>query len=317
MKAVVLGGTGGSGEAITRELLARNIETVVVGRNKERLDLFRRRLGSPDLLSTAIGDAFQKEQLIPHFERADVVFHAVNVPYQDMAEKLLRLGEAVMQAAESAGTQIVFVDGIYVYGENPGYPIGETFPHKAHTKKGRLKADLARMVFSDEWRRALPLIVRLPDYYGPTSKMAYLNPTLEGLAHGRPTVFFGNLKVRREYVYLPDAARMIVEIALREDSYGEDWNIPAYGTISGEEILQIARDFTKKRSLVIPIGKKTMQLAGLFDPFCREVIEILYLMDNPVILSGEKYASRIGPIASTPYHEGIRMTLESILKKQQ
>lgn len=312
MKAVVLGGTGGSGEALVTELLARGIETIAVGRNEAKLGALARTSNRPGLLSTAVADAFRTDALIPMFETADIVFHAANVPYHRMAEKLLPLGESVMRAAEATGTKVVFVDGNYVYGRNPGHRIDETFPHNAHTKKGRLKADLAQLIFSNRWRRAEPLIVRLPDYYGPTSKLAYLNPTLEGLAQGKPTIFFGNRKVQREYVFLPDAANMIVEIALRDDSYRETWNIPGCGTISGDEIIELAREITGKRSFVIPITRFTVRLIGIFDRFFREIVEIYYLMEDPVILSGEKYASRIGPIVATPYKEGIGVTLQAL-----
>lgn len=315
MKALVIGASGGSGQAIVRELLERGIQTVLLGRDLGKLREMVRSWGDPDGLELVEGDVFDSVSLVPHFRRVDLVFQAANVGYQEMTKKLLPLGESVMRASEETGRKVVFVDGVYVYGPNPGRPVSERDPLAAHTRKGRAKVEFERLVFSDSWKMAKALIVRLPDYYGPTSQLAYLNPTLEGLAKGRFGIFFGSLKPAREYVYLPDAAKMIVEISLREDSYGQNWNIPG-STIRGVDILDIVRSILRKRFFVFPIGKGLMKFMGFFDSFCKEVVEIMYLMEDPLVLSGEKYAREIGPIPRTSFREGLRITLESISNKK-
>ncbi|TGL57689.1 SDR family NAD(P)-dependent oxidoreductase [Leptospira sarikeiensis] len=315
MKALVLGASGGSGQAIAQELLSRGIDTILFGRSKEKLEALVKEWGNPKGLEIGVGDVFDKGSLLPYFRKVDLVFQAANPGYVDMEKQLIPLGRAVMQAAEETSKSVVFVDGVYVYGKNPGYPVEETYPFKAHTKKGRLKVEFANLVFSNIWKNARALIVRLPDYYGPTSQMAYLNPTFESFISGKPALFFGSLKPKREYVYLPDAAKMIVEISLKKDSYGENWNIPATDVIGGNEILEISKDILGKIPMVIPIGKRILQFLGLFDRFLKEVVEMTYLLEDPLVLSGKKYSERIGTIPKTNYRDGIRITLESLSKK--
>ncbi len=55
-----------------------------------------------------------------------------------------------------------------------------------------------------------------------------------------------------------------------------------------------------------------MALAGLFNPMMREVVEMMYLTEEPVVLSGEKYEALIGPLPKTPYEEGIKKTIEHL-----
>ncbi|TGN10027.1 NAD-dependent epimerase/dehydratase family protein [Leptospira ilyithenensis] len=313
-KALVLGGTGGSGKAIAEELLGRKIPTVILGRDLTSLEKLAKEWGNPKELEFVVGDVFSPESLIPYFEDADVVFQAANVSYQEMESKLLLLGKSVMKAAEETGKKIVFVDGVYVYGKNPGYPVEEDYPYLAHTKKGKIKVEFAKMILSDLWKKAKPLIVRLPDYYGPTSKLAYLNPTLDGLATRKFGIFFGSLQPKREYVYLPDAAKMIVAIALQENSFGSNWNIPG-GMISGNEIVRIAETHLGRKSKVISLGRFTVKLSGIFDSFLREVVEIMYLMEDPLQLSGRKYLEKIGPIPRTSFEDGIAETLDYIRKR--
>ncbi|UUZ87222.1 hypothetical protein LJK88_50340 [Paenibacillus sp. P26] len=157
-------------------------------------------------------------------------------------------------------------------------------------------------------------MVRLPDYYGPSAQASYLNVTMEAIAAGKPTAFVGNMTVPREYVYLPDAARMIVEIAARPESYGQNWHIPGPGVISGRDIVRIAQRASGKRKAVVPLGRISLSLIGLFNPVMREVVEMLYLTEEPFVLSGEKYEREIGPISWTPHEQAIAETIRDLMK---
>ncbi len=57
-----------------------------------------------------------------------------------------------------------------------------------------------------------------------------------------------------------------------------------------------------------------LQLIGIFSPPMKEVVEMFYLTEEPVILSGEKYEKEIGPLPRTSYRAGLE---ETILWMQQ
>ncbi|MFD0679628.1 MULTISPECIES: SDR family oxidoreductase [unclassified Paenibacillus] len=315
-KALVLGATGGSGQALVAELLNRGVETIAFGRSQSKLRELAAQYGNPKLLQAAVGDVFNPDDIIAAAKDVDVIFQSANVKYQEMASQLLPLGESVMKAADHLGKKIVIVDGIYVYGRSQMTRVTEDHPKNPHTNKGKIRVEFEKLIFNKKWQHAQALIVRLPDYYGPTSQNAYLHPTLQGIAANKTSIFIGDLSTPREYVYLPDAAKMIIEIADRDESYGENWNIPGPGAISGREILNIARKVTGYRKMVIPLGKSMISLLGLFDPLMKEVVEIMYLTKEPLILSGEKYSKRIGTIPATPFEKGIEETLKIWMQKK-
>ncbi|MDQ0882469.1 SDR family NAD(P)-dependent oxidoreductase [Peribacillus sp. V2I11] len=312
-KAIVLGATGGSGQVIVSELLSRGKEVIAFGRSESKLEQLMKEHDHPQQLTYRIGDIFDYKTIVEAAEDAEVIFQCANVPYQEMALRLLSLGESVMKAADILGKKIVIVDGIYVYGHQVAKG-DENHPKQPHTKKGKIRVEFEKLIFSQKWKNAEAMIVRLPDYYGATSQNSYLQPTLNGLAANKMTVFIGDLKTPREYVYLPDAAKMIVEIAEKDDSYGEDWNIPGPGLISGNEIIQIARQVTGQKKIVIPLTKNIIQMLGFFNPFMKEVVEIMYLTKEGFILDGEKYENRIGSIPKTPYKEGMEETLRLLMR---
>ncbi|MFI8709323.1 SDR family NAD(P)-dependent oxidoreductase [Bacillus sp. NPDC077411] len=315
-KVIVLGATGGTGQAIVSELLSRDIQVIAFGRSENKLKELMKEHDSTPLLTYKLGDIFDYRTIIEAAKDADVIFQCANVQYHEMAEKLLLLGENVMKAADILGKKIVIVDGIYVYGRQVAKG-DENHPKQPHTKKGKIRVGFENLIFDKKWKHAKALIARLPDYYGITSQNSYLHPTLTGMAGNKISIFIGNLKTPREYVYLPDAAKMIVEIANKDDSYGENWNIPGAGLISGKEIIKLAREITGNKKLVIPLNKNAIRISGLFDPVMKEVVEIMYLTEEGFTLSGEKYENRIGKIVATPYKDGLKETLTFLMEKNK
>ena len=56
-------------------------------------------------------------------------------------------------------------------------------------------------------------------------------------------------------------------------------------------------------------GKWMLRMIGIFNPFIREMVEMHYLLTEPVIMDCSAPQKLIGPIAKTPYPEGIRQTI--------
>ncbi|TDL49859.1 SDR family NAD(P)-dependent oxidoreductase [Paenibacillus dendritiformis] len=315
-KAIVVGATGGTGASVTEELVKRGIRTVAFGRSREKLEQLRAKLGNPEHLTVAVGDAFRPESIVIASEDADVLFHCANVPYHEMVSKLIPLGESVMEAAEQMSLKVVVIDGIYPYGRRQMARATEEHPKQPHTRKGKIRLAYEKMLFSDRWSRARVMIVRLPDYYGPAANEAsYLGSTLEAIATGKMAFFIGNMRVPREFVYLPDAAFMIAELAGKDDAYGQNWHIPGAGLISGREIVRIARQASGSAKPVIPLGRVGLSLLGMAVPVMKEVVEMLYLTEEPLVLSGDKYERLIGPARATAFEEGITVTVRELQRR--
>jgi nucleoside-diphosphate-sugar epimerase len=125
------------------------------------------------------------------------------------------------------------------------------------------------------------------------------------------------MTIPREYVYLPDAARMIAEIAGRDESYGQNWHIPGPSVISGHDLVKIAQQASGKRRPVFPLGRISLSLIGMFNPVIKEVVEMLYLTEEPFVLNGEKYEREIGSIAWTPHEQAIEETIRTLMNRNR
>ncbi|WP_277678318.1 NAD-dependent epimerase/dehydratase family protein [Gracilibacillus dipsosauri] len=313
--AMVLGATGGVGAAITNELDIRGVKSILFGRSKEKLEQLKSKLHHPHLFTLAVGDAMKTTDLEKAGINADVIFHCANVPYHKMEEQLLDLGESVMTFAHRFQKKVIVADGIYPYGKRTMAPATEAHPKNPHTRKGKVRLDYENLVFDNRFANAMPMIVRLPDYYGPTANDAsYLGMTMKDIARNKSTFFLGNMRIPREFVYLPDAAKMILELAYHDDAYRQNWHIPGPGLISGRDIVKIAQQVNGSNKIVLPLGKFSLSILGLFQPVMKEVVEMLYLTEEPFVLNGEKTKNKLGTIPQTPFEQGISETIYALKK---
>ncbi|MNO78607.1 hypothetical protein D3C76_697550 [compost metagenome] len=87
-------------------------------------------------------------------------------------------------------------------------------------------------------------------------------------------------------------------------------------SISGRDIVRIAQAAQGSRKPVISVGKIGLSLLGTFIPVMKEIVEMLYLTQEPVVLSGGKYERIVGPIPTTPFEQGITETVLALISRQ-
>ncbi|MEQ2526831.1 SDR family NAD(P)-dependent oxidoreductase [Bacillaceae bacterium CLA-AA-H227] len=309
-KALVLGASGGMGYSIVKELSNRGIEVTAFARTKSKLDeLFR------DDANVTIfqGDIFQIQDLKSAANNVDVIFQAANIPYPEWEEKLETFMGNVLVAAKESKASLAMVDNIYAYGRSGGRKVREDFPKNPHTKKGQIRLNVEALVKNSGVKA---LIAHFPDFYGPNAENSILHFTLQGVVKNKRAMFVGNQKIKREFIFTPDGAKAIVNLALNEDAYGQNWNIPGSGVISGKELVKLIRDIDNYEKGVTTITKGMIRFLGIFDPFMREVVEMFYLNEEPVVLDGTKYEQFIGELPNTAYRDGLKQTIDYMKKNE-
>ncbi|MFC6603742.1 SDR family NAD(P)-dependent oxidoreductase [Ectobacillus funiculus] len=308
-KVLVLGASGGMGYSIVKELCERGIAVIAFARTKEKLEKL---FGAEPNVTIITGDIFRVEDLQAAARGVEVIFQAANIPYADWEGKLAAFMTNIVHAAKEQSAKLAIVDNIYAYGRSPDKKVDEAALKQPHTKKGKLRLQVETIVKESN---VPALIAHFPDFYGPNAESTILNYTLQSIVQNKKASFVGNQKIAREFI-TPDGAKAIVNLALREEAYGQNWNIPGAGVITGEEMVQTLRGITKYDKRVSTITKGMIRFLGLFNANMREVVEMLYLTEEPVVLSGEKYERIIGKLPRTSYEEGLRQTI-AYMKAQQ
>jgi len=304
MKALVLGASGGMGSALTFELANRGFEVTAFARSENRLRMI---FDKHQKITIQPGDVFKIKDLELVAHDVDLIFHAVNLPYNEWKNKQEIMLRNILQVSEKYKAKLAIVDNVYAYGRCFGKKVTEDFPKKPHTKKGHIRLKLEQIALSSK----VPVVIaHFPDFYGPYAKSTVLHYMLQSIVKNKRAMFVGNQQIEREFIYTPDGAKAFVKLALSDASYGECWNIPGSGTITGEELVEIIKNSTGYSKKVSTVTKSMVRFSGFFDKMMKEYVEMYYLNEDPLVLDGSKYEEKMGIIPRTTYQDGMAHTLQ-------
>jgi nucleoside-diphosphate-sugar epimerase len=155
------------------------------------------------------------------------------------------------------------------------------------------------------------LVLRLPDFYGPGIERSLLNGVFEAAAHGKRAQVIGPVDVPHEFIYLPDIGPVVEKLTRTPEAYGRWWHLAGAGTITQREVARQAYALAGREPKLMVAGKIMLRMLGLFNPLMRELVEMNYLMTEPVVLDDAALTQLIGPIAKTSYEDGIRQAFDA------
>lgn len=305
--ATVLGATGGIGYWLVKEFVGAGYQVRAVARNAKRLDQF---FGSWPQVQVMSGDVSNVPFVQTVSQNADVVFHAVNVPYRDWKKQQLPLLSSILKGVCGHAKRLVLVHPVYAYGRPLTDKVSENHPTEPHTIKGNIRKQMEQMLrVAHEDGKIEGVIARLPDFYGPQAKNTFLHLVLEAIANQKTAYWLGSLQLKREYIYVPDAAKALVRISETASTDLAVWNISDEHPVSGEEILFHAAKFVSDPPTVKQVGPFLLKLLGILSKDLREVEEMYYLYDSAFYLDSSKFKSAFPDFIFTKISEGIRETM--------
>ncbi len=309
--ALVLGATGGLGEAVTRELAARGWRVRALMRDGKRAAA---RLGDLQRTDLIEGDARDAACLARAAEGCAVIVQGVNVPYHLWESVMPVVTERVIEAAERVGARILFPGNVYVYGRF-GEPLPEDAPIGPTTRKGEQRARLEQsLAEAAERGRARVLILRAGDYFGPTVRNRPMDSIFGNAARGRPMVVFGDPSAPHQYAHVPDLARLAAELLAIRDRLAAFERVHFIGHYSSSQraFCELVGDQAGHPDLAIR-GTPwfLVRVAGLFNPQAREFLELRDLFDKGVIIDDPRRQALLPNFEPTPLAPAARETLAS------
>ena len=307
-KVAVFGAAGALGNTICPELDRRGIPFRVVGRNKSRLEDAFGKLRQAEIVPADLADARAATEAA---RGVDTVIYALGVPYTafDQYPKLMR---TAVDAVTAAGAEhLLVISGVYSYGIPQTQKVTETHTRVPVSRKGELRKQQEDIAMAANQRGQLKsMIVRLPDFYGPHADLSLANPVFRAALAGKTANWLGPVSTPHEFLFVPDAGPVIVDLASRDECYGEAWNFAGVGEITAQGFIQKIYQAVGREPKVRSAGRTLLRMMGWFNPLMRELPEMLYLQETPVLLDDEKLRRKLGQVHKTTYDEGIGLTLE-------
>ena len=298
---VVIGGSGGTGAAIVRQLAAREKRVRAISRCGSA-----ERLGGVEAMA---GDATDPERMREVCRGATVVYNCVNPAFAKWTEVFPPAMEAIIEGAARNDAKLVFADDTWMYGKVNG-PMTEGLPVRPVSNKGVLRAWLAEMLMrAHDAGRVRATIGRAGELYGPGVK-SVLGDNLVGKAlKGMKARWIGDLDMPVTPTFIEDFAAGLVTLGERDEALGEAWHVPTAKPTTGREFTAMIFEEAGKEPKISSVGSRGAQALGIFWSLAREVAEMVYQFERPFVVDWSKYQKAFGG-GATPYREGIRQTVE-------
>lgn len=301
----VIFGSGPIGRAVLSELRARGRHVRIVNRQAS--------IVVPDGVELLHCDATNPEYTREACKGATVVNNCTNPPYTKWPEMFPPLQAGILEGAASAGAKLISMENVYMYGPTGGKPLTEDMPYAVTTRKGRVRAQMARELFAAHQSGKVRVASgRASDFFGPgafastTGDRVFL-PSLSGKA----AQFVGNpdLLHTYTYAYVPDIGKGLVILGERDEALGQAWHLPSAQTMTTRQFVEMIFNETGYPVRIQAIPTLLLKTLAVFNPMMREVAEMLYEFEEPFIVDHTRFVQAFGNHA-TPPQEAISATVE-------
>jgi nucleoside-diphosphate-sugar epimerase len=307
-RIALFGAAGAIGGTIAAELRKRNQPYRVIGRGRAELE---RAFGSDPDAEIVTWNPDDPASVRSASRGVDTILYLVGLPYWQF-ELHPQLMRKTLDGAIAEGVQhIVLIGTVYPFGRARTERVREDHPREPHTYKGRMRKEQEDLVLSaDGSGKIRGTILRLPDFYGPGIDKSFLASAFQAAVKGGRAQLVGPIDTPHEFVLVPDVGPVALALAEEPLAYGRAWHFGGPGTITERAFVERIFQEAGREPKLIVANKTILRLMGLFNPLMREMVEMNYLFQTPVIMDDSAIHELLGNIHKTSYEDGIRETLQ-------
>lgn len=299
----VVFGTGPVGMAVVERLHSRGEHVTAVNRSGHA--------PVPDGVVMMGGDASDPEFAIKAARAADVVYQCAAPPYTQWSELFPKLQESIVEATATASAKLVSFENLYMYGPSHGAPITESMGFGATSRKGRLRAQMAKDLAAAARAGRIRLTTgRASDYFGPRAMLSHAGERMfRPVMAGKKAQMMGDPDQPHTYSFVPDIAAGLVELGMSEAADGKVWHLPNPRTVTPRQFVDRIGLAYRVSADVSAMSRRMVSVVGMFNKDVKEIKEVLYQFEEPWVVDSTAFADQFG-ISATPLDEAIATTAE-------
>ena len=303
IKQVVLG-TGAIGRAVMEELVKRGESVRMVNRSGKMEEV-------PAGVEVVASDLYDPARVRDVTREAKVVYQASQPKYNEWSEKFPLLQKSIIDGLIASNAKLVLVENLYMYGETNGKPLSEDTPYNAHTRKGRVRAEISTAAFDAHKAGRLRVTsARGGNFFGPWGTDSTMGArAFYPLLQGKPAQLIGRTDLPHSHTYVKDFGKALVILGERSEADGQPWQVPNdMPNITQGEMVRMFAEEAGVAAKINTMGKMMMRIGGLFIPEAKESVEMMYEFDQPFVVDSSKFEKTFG-MKATPMREAIRETV--------
>jgi nucleoside-diphosphate-sugar epimerase len=205
------------------------------------------------------------------------------------------------------------MENVYMYGRPAGQPLTEDRPYAAHTKKGQLRARMAReLLAAHQAGRVQVAIGRASDYFGPRggAQSNLGDRVFPAALAGKTATVLGDPDQPHTYTFIPDIGQGLAILGEHPDATGRAWHLPNDpATRTTGELVDLAyRAAGQPRTRLRQAHPLLLRALAVTNPTVREILEMQYQFEEPFIVDSTTFTTRLG-MSATPLSDAVELTL--------
>jgi len=297
----VIFGSGPLGKSTARELLRMGQRVRMVNRSGKLT-------GMPENVEVVAGDAYDLQRNIAVTRDAAVVYQCAQPLYYEWAEKFPAFQQAILDAVAKNGAKLVVGDNLYMYGDTQGQPLREDMPYQPHTKKGKVRAEMAQAIMvahtSGKVRAA---IGRASNFFGPEDHTV-TDLTICPALLGKTINLIGRMDQLHTFSYVVDFGKLLATLGTHDEAFGQIWFTPSPRAVTQADFVKLLQAEVGKPVKVMLGSAMMLRFLGLFNPMIRETVEMMYEWTQPFVVDTSKAEKAFG-LQATPLPLAIKETV--------
>jgi nucleoside-diphosphate-sugar epimerase len=312
-KIALFGGGGAIGHSIADTLRSEGESYRVVGRSKGTLE---KDFGSDPLAEVVSWNPDDAESVRAAARGVETIVYLVGVPYTDFRLHPVLMKQTLEGAIAEGVKQLILVGTVYPYGEARTNPVREDHPREPHTFKGRMRKEQEDLVLAADAAGSIRgTVLRLPDFYGPDVERSFLWGAFSAAVEDKRAQMVGPIDMPHEFVYVPDVGPVVSALSRKPRAYGKWWNLAGVGTTTQRRMAELIFAEVGRKPKLMVANKMMLRAIGLFNPFMREMVEMHYLLTEPLIMNDSALRELLGGIQKTSYEDGVKQTVAALKSK--
>jgi nucleoside-diphosphate-sugar epimerase len=304
MTLAIIGAAGAIGRSTANAYHAVGRPVRLVGRSEGPL----RAMAKPGD-EIVIADVATAEGCRAAVSGADVVLYTLGLPYtrKDFATyaPMMRL---FIEAARAAGIRrALLITNVYAYGLPQAERVAETHPRLPCSVKGRYRKEQEDVFLAAEGMETVSL--RLPDFYGPDVPGSMLGMVVDAAKTGAVGNLIGPADRPHEFVFTPDVGPVVKALLEHPGKVAGVYNFAGVGIISLRNLAELIYKAAGQKPKLRVAAPWMQTIMSMFMPVLRELAEMRYLLETPVLLEDTKLRALLPGIRKTTYEDGARQVV--------
>jgi nucleoside-diphosphate-sugar epimerase len=304
----ILGANGIIATELAKELNEKFTKDIrLVSRNPKKVN------DSDQLFSADLLNADQTTEAV---KGSETVYLTAGLPYNSKIWQTQWpvVMQHVIAACKTHKAKLVFFDNVYMYGPVNG-TMTEATTFGATSKKGKVRAAIATMLLDEIKNNTLTaMICRAPEFYGPRNTLSGTNSTVfDNIRKNKQLQVLITDETIRTLIFTPDAGKATALLGNTPDAYNQTWHLPGdTNRLTTKQFIALTSQVYGKELKYMVLKKWMIKLFGLFNPFVKEVVELVYQYEQDYIFDCSKFNKRFPEFKITTLQNGIAAIIDEI-----